>query len=100
MELVEKFYTGDFASGFDEFINRSLQLSQTFCCFKPRCLPESLRRAHCQWITSLNPMGCLYIAVFANNLVSTGQAITSGNFQSPLLTFNHFNLGHYDNTPS
>jgi hypothetical protein len=94
MELAEKFYTGDLASGFDEFINLPLQLSQTFGCFEPGRLSEALSRAHCKGVTGLNPMGGLYIAVFAKNLGSKREALTSGNFPSALLAFNHFSLGH------
>jgi len=100
MERAEKLFNGSFASGFDEITNRPLQLSQTFCCFKPRGLSESFSRTHCKGITSLDPVGCFYIAVFAKNLLSTRETIVPGNFPPALLAFNHFDLSHCPNPAS
>jgi hypothetical protein len=77
-----------------------LQLSQTFCCFKPGRLSESFSRAHCKGITSLDSVGCLYIAVFAKNLIPTREAIVSGNPPPALLASKHFDLSHCPNPVS
>ncbi|MDD5312224.1 MAG: hypothetical protein PHO26_04230 [Dehalococcoidia bacterium] len=91
-EPAEKFYTGDFTSGFDEFINRPLLFSQTFRCFKSGSLSEALSRARCKRITSMNPIDYHNIAVFAKNLTFMHEAVVPGNFPSALLAFSHFVL--------
>ena len=42
MERPEKLFNSGFASRFNEFTDRSLQVSQAYCCFKPRHLATAL----------------------------------------------------------
>jgi hypothetical protein len=94
MERTEKLFTSDFTSGFDEFKDLPLQLSQAFRLFQSGCLSELFSQTHCKWITSLYPVGCAYIAVFAKSLTSMREAIVSGDLPPAHLTLNHFHFSH------